>query len=130
MTGPDRVSFSVSPVKHDNQYAIGFDRMRFPLLVCGVVAGLWLAFALVVVPPIIESAYRGESLPVLNGMIQGQHVNPITYYLQKWNRITVSVLVSWVGLWLLAMLMSSAGFFRRFVGEATPGTLGAIRAWT
>jgi len=130
MNGPDRVSFSVSPVKQDDHYAIGFDRMRFPLLVCGVVAVLWLAFALVFVPPIIESAYRGETLPVLNGMIKGQHVNPITYYLQKWNRITVSVLVSWVGFWLLAMLMSSAGFFRRFVGAATPGTLGAIRAWT
>ncbi len=130
MNGPDRVSLSVSPAKQDDHCAIGFDRMRFPLLVCGVVAVLWLAFAFVVVPPIIESAYRGETWPVLNGMIKGQHVNPITHYLQKWNRITVSVLVSWVGVWLLAMLMSSAGFFRRFVGAATPGTLGAIRAWT
>ena len=130
MNSPDRTSFSASPVRQDDHGAIGFERMRFPLLVCGVVAVLWLAFALVVVPPTIESAYRGESLPVLNGMIQGQHVNPVTYYLQKWNRITVSLLVSWVGFWLLALLMSSAGFFRRFVGAATPGTLGAIRSWT
>ena len=33
------------------------------------------------------------------------------------------------GVWLLAILMSSPWFFQRLVGEATPGTLGAIRIW-
>src|SRR5262245_57621123 len=130
MNGPDRVSLSVSPVKQDGPWMSGFDRMRLLLFVCGVFALLWLVFGLVIVPPIIESAYRGESLPVLNGMIRGQHVHPVTFYLQLWNHITLVLFASWMGFWLMALLMSTAGFFRRFVGPATPGTLGAIRSFT
>src|SRR4029450_10770725 len=100
MNGPDRVSLSVSPVKQDGPWMSGFHRMRLPLLVCGVLAILWLMFGLVIVPPIIESAYRGESLPVLNGMIRGQHVHPVAFYLQLWNRITLVVFASWIGFWL------------------------------
>src|SRR5262245_11436547 len=129
MSGPDRVSLSVSPVKQDGPWMTGFDRMRLPLLVCGVVAILWLVFGLVIVPPIIENAYRGESLPALNGMIRGQQVHPVTFYLQLWKHITIVLFASWMGFWLMALLMSTAGFFRRCVGPATPGTLGAIRSF-
>jgi predicted DCC family thiol-disulfide oxidoreductase YuxK len=105
-------------------------RIRFLLILLCVLAGLWIAFAKLVVPPIIESAYRGESLPFLNSIIKSQHVNPISHYLQKWDRLTMHYLLNGVGLGLLALLVSSPAFFRKFVGEATPGSLGAIRMWT
>ena len=97
-----------------------------------VLVGLWIAFAKLVVPPIIESAYHGESLPFLNKMITAQHVNPISYYLQKWDRIAMHYLLNGLGLFVLLVVAAATGpnFFRRFVGEATPGSLGAIRMWT
>src|SRR5262245_52534337 len=97
-----------------------------------VLAGLWIAFAKLVVPPIIESAYHGDSLPFLNKMITAQHVNPMSYYLQKWDRATVHYLLNVLGLFVLLVVAVVTGpnFFRRFVGEATPGSLGAIRMWT
>jgi predicted DCC family thiol-disulfide oxidoreductase YuxK len=104
-------------------------RIRFLLVLMCVSAGLWIAFAKLVVPPVIESAYRGQSLPFLNGLIKGQYWNPVGHYLQVWDSISTRVLLICLALWLLAMLMSSRAFFRRFVGEATPGTLGAIRMW-
>jgi len=105
-------------------------RTRFLLILMCVSAGLWLVFAKLVVPPAIESAYRGESLPVLNGLIQGQHVNPVSYYLEKWDAISGRCLVGVLIFWPVALLLGSPAFFRRFVGEATPGSLGAIRMWT
>jgi predicted DCC family thiol-disulfide oxidoreductase YuxK len=105
-------------------------RIRLLLLFMCISIALWIAFAQLVVPRVIESAYRGESLPVLNGMIQGQHENPVGYYLEKWDTIAGRCLLGGLLFWPLALLLSSPAFFRRFVGEATPGSLGAIRMWT
>src|SRR5262249_4648117 len=91
---------------------------------------LWIAFATLAVPALIQSAYRGESLPIFNRMIRGQHVHPVGHYLRVWGGIATTLLFSWLGIWLLPIVMSTSVFFRRFVGAATPGTLGAIRAWT
>jgi len=103
------------------------DRMPQVLrAIWGVLLVLWLAFAMLVVPALIERAYRGESLPALNAIIQGQSDNSIEYYMRRWNRIT---LVGLAGLVMLA-ISTSQTFFRRFVGEATPQTLGAIRLVT
>jgi predicted DCC family thiol-disulfide oxidoreductase YuxK len=113
-------------------------RIRFLLVLICVLAGLWIAFAKLVVPPIIESAYHGESLSILNNMIkknmiQRQHENPLSYYLQKWDRLTLQYLLNGLGICLLMLVVSSPTIlrrFRRFAGEATPGSLGAIRMWT
>jgi predicted DCC family thiol-disulfide oxidoreductase YuxK len=113
-----------------NNFVMRMGRIRFLLLLMCVLAGLWIAFAMLAVPPIIKSAYHGESLSFLNKMIQGQHVHSVDYYLQKWDGIATETLVSLLGFWLLALVTSSPGFFRWFVGEATPGSLGAIRMWT
>jgi predicted DCC family thiol-disulfide oxidoreductase YuxK len=91
---------------------------------------LWIIFAKLIVPPIIESVYRGESLQVLNGLITGRHENPVNYYLEKWDTISWRCLLGILLLWPVVLLLSSPTFFRRFVGEATPGSLGAIRMWT
>ena len=100
---------------------------RFLLVLMCISAGLWIAFAKLVVPPIIESVYRGESLPFLNNMIKGQHANPISYYLQKWDWLTIDYLLNGLEIWLLILVVSSPTFlrmFRTFVGKATPGSLG------
>src|SRR5215470_1419649 len=100
------------------------------LLVAGCISMvLWMVFAKFVAPSLIATIYRGESFPILNSLIKGQAQFSLEHYLQKWNYRTMVVLWSGIGFWLLAMLMTSPFFFKRFVGEATPGTLGAIRVW-
>jgi len=105
-------------------------RIPFLLVLCCITALLWLACAKLAVPPLIESVYRGESLPVFNALIKGQSQFPVSHYLQKWDRITIEIVIGLVGFWLLVIVTTSPFYFRRFVGEATPGTLGAIRMWT
>jgi hypothetical protein len=105
-------------------------RIRLLLLLMCVSVVLWITFGKLIVPSLIENAYRGESLPVFNGLIQGQYVNPLGYYLEKWDTISSRCLIGLLIFWPVALLVSSRAFFRRFVGEATPGSLGAIRMWT
>ena len=104
-----------------------FGRIPLLLLLMSISAVLWIAFAKLLVPPIIESAYRGESLPLLNNMIKWQHVNPLSHYLQKWDWLAINYLLNGLGIWLVILVVSSPTFlrmFRMFVGEATPGSLG------
>jgi predicted DCC family thiol-disulfide oxidoreductase YuxK len=105
------------------------NRILLFLVACCISMALWMVFAKLVGPSLIEAIYRGESFSILNSMIKGQAEFPLEHYLQKWNYRTMVVLWSGIGFWLLAMLMTSSFFFKRFVGEATPGTLGAIRVW-
>ena len=100
------------------------------LALCFITTTLWLVFAKFVVPPIIESVYRGESFSLLNNAIKGQAEFPVEHYLQKWDGVGMRVFWSGLAFWLVAFLTTSEAFFRKFVGEATPGTLGAIRMWT
>ena len=86
---------------------------RFLLVLMCVSAGLWIAFAKLVVPPIIESAYRGESLSFLNSMIKWQHIHSVDYYLQKWDGIATQTLVSLLGFWLLALIAARASSLSR-----------------
>ena len=55
-------------------------------------AVLWIVFSWLVVPAVIESAYRGESLPFLNSIISGQAVHPVEHYLAGWEIISWRVL--------------------------------------
>src|SRR5262245_3241008 len=110
-----------------NNLVMRVGRIRFLLALMCVSAGLWFAFAKLVVPPLIESAYRGENLPLLNNMIKWQHVNPLSHYLQKWDGLAINYLLKGLGIWLVILVVSSPTFlrmFRMFVGEATPGSLG------
>jgi len=108
----------------------GLSRTQLLLTLCLVSLGLWMVVAKLAVPPLIESAYRGQSFPVLNGIIEGQAELPVEFYLQLWNRITTTVLLVGLSFFGLSWLITSKTFFRKFVGEATPATLGAIRMWT
>jgi predicted DCC family thiol-disulfide oxidoreductase YuxK len=101
------------------------------LLVLTGLSLVWILFATLIAPPVIESAYRGESWPFLNHMIRGQAVHSVRHYLQIWDSVTiVGLVVSSLGFLLIVLVSSSPAFIRRIVGEATPGSLGAIRMWT
>lgn len=105
-------------------------RVRLLLLLMLLVLGLWVGFAKLLVPAVIEGAYRGESWAFLNRMISGQTVRSAQYYVQLWDSAALVGLVSSLGFLLMVLVSSSPGFLRKVVGEATPGTLGAIRMWT
>src|SRR5262245_9567300 len=104
---PSNWFLKVASMNQLNNLIMRMGRIRFLLILMCVSAGLWIAFAKLVVPPIIESVYRGESLPLLNSLIKGQHENPISYYLQKWDSLTLHYLLNGLGLWLLALVVSS-----------------------
>jgi predicted DCC family thiol-disulfide oxidoreductase YuxK len=110
--------------------AMRIGRVPFLLILCGLTVILWLVSAKLAGPPLIESVYRGESLSMLNPLIKGQSEFPVSHYLQKWDKLTISGVIGIIGFWLLLMATTSPFYFKRFVGEATPGTLGAIRMWT
>jgi predicted DCC family thiol-disulfide oxidoreductase YuxK len=117
----------------DGDLIMGMRRNHFLLILTGVLLGLWIAFAKLVVPPVIESAYRGESLPVLNSLMAGHATHSVDEYQRDWEelagRITIISIVFGLPGLVLFMVTSSPTFFNSFVGEATPGTLGALRAW-
>ena len=121
--------FGVRLVNRSSNRFVNAPQVRLLLFLMGLLL-VWIGFAKLVVPPIIESAYRGESWPFLNHMIRGQAVHSVHLYLQLWNKLTMTVSLGVLGLSLIALVISSPTFFRKFVGEATPGSLGAIRMWT
>jgi len=86
-------------------------RMRPLLVLIGISLGLWIVFATLVVPAVIESAYRGESWSFLNRMINAQATHPVGDYLQDWYRmaakLTIAGLLSGLGFWLVALVISS-----------------------
>ena len=121
----------------DGDLIMGMRRNRLllvPICVLLGLLGLWIAFAKLVVPQVIESAYRGESLPALNSLMVGRATHSVDEYLRDWEQLTWRIAVASTTFGLLGLVLfvvtNSQTFFRKFVGEATPGTLGAIRAWT
>jgi hypothetical protein len=71
-------------------------------IVLALLAG-WFA-----VPRVIESAYRGESLSILNDMIVGRGVHTSDHYLGLWRQIYVGIVVS--AAVILAIISSLALF--------------------
>lgn len=103
---------------------------RALLSLCAFIA--WLIVSTQIVTPLIVRAYDGQSLPLFNALIISRADHPLSEYLSYWRNIT------WLGaFWCLAVwlvppfwrFLASPRFFDRFVVAATPGTLGAIRAW-
>jgi len=86
---------------------------------------LWIFSAKIVGPGVIESGYHYQSLPVLNRIItiSGTIGTRIPH-----------VLIQYFGFGLIGLilftLLTSPVLFRKYVGKATPGTLGAIRMLT
>jgi len=118
------------PVNQGMRSFMTAGRLRLWLVLTVISLGMWIVFAKLVVPVIIESAYRGESWSFLNRMISGQATHPVSEYIRDWDTVTIPVLLTGLGFWLIVLVLSSPAFFRRIVGTATPGSLGAIRMWT
>ncbi len=117
-------------MNRSNNTFMKMGRIRLLLVLMGLSLGLWIVFAKLIVPFLIESAYRGESWSFLNRMILGQAEFSVSHYLQKWDKVIIPVSLSGLGFYLIVLVISSPAISRRIVGEATPGTLGAIRMWT
>ena len=114
-------------MNHNNNRFIAADQIRLLLVFIGLSLA-WIAFAKLIVPPVIESAYHGRSWPFLNRMILGQAADfPVGHYLQKWDKVIINVLLYGLGFYLIVLAISTPAFSRRIVGAATPGSLGAIR---
>jgi len=89
------------------------DRFSFGLIIVLVsLALLWVIFSRFVVPAVIESAYRGESLPFLDDIISGRAVHPVEHYLAIWERTFWRILGMpvVVGLILLPLVASRPEF--------------------
>jgi len=68
---------------------------RFSFRLAGGLISLgvaWIIFSRFVIPPIIESAYRGEGLPFLNSIISGRAIHPLEHYLAAWQEMSWRVL--------------------------------------
>jgi len=68
------------------------------LLFSGVAVAIWIFVSIVIVRPLIVSAYNGQSLPFLNGIISGQAKYPVEHYLAIWNNIVWQVTLATLGL--------------------------------
>ena len=65
------------------------------------------------VPQLIRSAYRGESVAALNRMISGQREHSVDHYLELWRRRARPSLVVLAGLGLFAAFLSKPSVDRR-----------------
>jgi predicted DCC family thiol-disulfide oxidoreductase YuxK len=111
-------------------------RSKLALLAAALAAVslLWVGFTTLVVPALINSAYRGEGPPALNAIIEGRQAFPVEHYLQMWNALALqltlhALLYGLLGV-LIVIIARSSWFVRRYVADTTPGTLGVIRMLT
>lgn len=65
----------------------------------------WILISTYAVPPIIKSAYDGESLPVLNRLISGQASHAVTEYLSSWDSFRWRLLIDFSLVSLLVLLV-------------------------
>ena len=102
-------------------------------LACALLAS-WLLIAYGWVPLLLESAYRQEGA-LLSDLFAGRGDRPFEHYLGRWHEVARlgtfwCVVIAVGGLFWRRVWAWVPWFFERFVGAATPATLGAIRAWT
>ncbi len=100
------------------------------LLLLAAVVGAWLALTCLAIPGLLALAYYGgDSLPWLGRLLEGRATHSFGHYLGAWTWLIPHGLSVITLSWLVPFVMSRPSFFRRCVGAATPGTLGAIRMW-
>jgi hypothetical protein len=56
--------------------------------------------------------------------LAGRQTHPVSDYFQDWESVSIRGLLSGLGFWLIALVISSPDFSRRIAGDATPGWLG------
>jgi predicted DCC family thiol-disulfide oxidoreductase YuxK len=102
-------------------------RNAFRWMVVGAL--VWAGFAWGVMPGLIRSAYDGHGPAIIEKAMGGKAEFVVEHYLAKWSGAAASLLTLWVMAVALPLLTTSRTFERKYIGVATPGTLGAIRAW-
>ena len=97
----------------------------------------WLVFCQWIVPPIIESAYHERSFSIFNELIKDRESEPLGYYQNRWDSIRYQGVMFWLGVGILGSFFFMARnmvrqpvVLQRFAGEASAGSLGAIRMLT
>src|SRR5262245_2788520 len=96
--------YASAPLRYSHDCVTRLGRVRLLLILTLLSVGLWIVVAKLVVPPLIESAYRGESWSFFNRMINGQAESPVSVYLQKWDNVFIPGLVSSLGFWLIVLV--------------------------
>lgn len=102
-----------------------FRRAFIPVV--AVLLGLWLFLGLVVVPHLLESAYRGASFSLMNRAVAAVTSVSIDFILAQWLDIVLIGAPVILALGALACVLGRPETTGRIVGEATPGDIGAIR---
>jgi hypothetical protein len=95
-----------------------------------VVAIVWIAFSSFVVPAVIKSAYRGESIQAFNSLISGQAVNPADHYLATWKRFSWRVLGMMLAVGLIPLPLVATGPKFQSYFEARYGRVLALHPAT
>jgi hypothetical protein len=126
---PDQLDASVAPARiADVATEKKSARQRLLTLLVSI-SFLWVLFAWGVMPHVIGQAYEGHGIAFLERAMASKADYPLDHYLHKWNGIAASVLALWlIGLGL-PLITTLRAFERRIIGTATPGMLGAMRAW-
>lgn len=107
-------------------------KLLLPIYLILVVA--WILVGAFVVPHLIDLAYRGESISILNTLIRNQHTHEQGHYLVKWWRtfsVATAVMVAMIPfLWKYRdECVSPQAWYQRFVGPTSAEQLGLIRAF-
>jgi hypothetical protein len=76
------------------------------LVVTGCGAALWVAFGAWVVPEVIESGWRGESLDIVNGAFSGRSDHSLEEYLADWHAVWPGLALNLLGLGALVALLA------------------------
>ena len=100
---------------------------RGAVIALGVGALAWSAFAFGLVPHAIRNAYDGHGLHFVAARMKDKANYPVGHYLGKWYGFAGALLTLWIAGILFPLLTTARNFERKYVGLATPGTLGAIR---
>jgi len=108
-------------------YPLDLRRLRVRVGLAIVVgAVLWVAFAKLLVPLLLSAAYQASAPSILTHLVTGVG-KPLDTLLARWSTLTQAGLWGLLLFGVIAWALTNPAFFRRCVGEATPGSLGAIR---
>src|SRR5436309_25654 len=122
-------SWGLRLVNRNNNRFITAGHIRLLLVLMGF-SLVWIMFVKLIVLPVIESAYRGESWSFLNRMILGQAESLVSHYLQKWDKVTITVLLSGLGFSLIALVISSPAFIRNRPGSLPMVNDAGVISWS
>ncbi|MGB7522135.1 MAG: hypothetical protein WA896_21100 [Spirulinaceae cyanobacterium] len=111
---------------------INLKKRQFRFWLCFSAAWLgiiWIAVAKLIIRPLLQAAYSDKGLPIISNIILGLN-KPLDRLLLRLDSLTEAGLIFFIAFGLIALVTTSKTFFNKFVGQATPETLGSIRIIT